>query len=179
MLMRHTKSINHKKFVLPSLCKGERLPSLQVIELIKKWIVRPYGLNKLQQTVDTISKLRWYLFSKFENDMSNPPPIVAASNLKIIRSPFIAFVLRRACWNFQQLPSFENYGWEFSQNKIVAIMADELPDPLALVELSVCNCTILCKNNHYKCAIGLFVKTKMKVKIINFNEYDSAEEDFQ
>lgn len=86
MLMRHTKSINHKKFVLLSLCKDERLPSLQVIELIKKWIVRPYGLNKLQQTVDTIAKLRWYLLSKFQSDISKLPPTVATLKFKISNS---------------------------------------------------------------------------------------------
>ena len=63
MLMEHTIFINDS-FIL-SLDKDKRLPSLQVIELIEKWIVRAYGGNKLQETVDTIPKLHWYLFSKF------------------------------------------------------------------------------------------------------------------
>ena len=108
MLMGHTKFINHKKFVLLSLCKDERLPSLQVIELMEKRIVKTDCGNKLQQTVDTIHKLQWYLFSKFQNNISKLPPIVATLKFKIFRNHFIAMVLRRACRNFQQLPSFEN-----------------------------------------------------------------------
>ena len=53
--------------------------------------------------------------------------------------------------DFQQLPSttpFENFGWENRQNKIENIMTDQLPSPLALVELSACSCKTLCKNNH-------------------------------
>ena len=33
----------------------------------------------------------------------------------------------------------------------MAIMTDELPAPMALVELSVCNCTTHCHNNRCKC----------------------------
>ena len=36
MLMGHTKFTNNKKFILLSLGKDERLPSLQVTELIEK-----------------------------------------------------------------------------------------------------------------------------------------------
>ena len=55
----------------------------------------------------------------------------------MIRSHFIALVLRRACWNFQQLPSFENYGRKIRQEKIVATLTDELPAQMSLVELSM------------------------------------------
>ena len=71
--MDHTKFISDKKFVLLSLGKDKQLPSLQVIESIEKWIVRAYDGNKLRQTVDTIPKLRWYLLSKFQSDISKLP----------------------------------------------------------------------------------------------------------
>ena len=47
MLMEHTKLISDQKFILLSLGKDERLRSLQVIESIKKWIVKASGGNKL------------------------------------------------------------------------------------------------------------------------------------
>ena len=146
--------------------------------------------NKLQQTVDAIPKLRWYLFPKFQSDISKLPP-TAPLKFKIFRSHFISMVLCRACWNFQELPSLENYGWEIRQNKIVAIMTDELPDPLALVEFSVCNGTTLCNSNLCKYQYNLpcidmckCISCQNEGERENYefdknNEYDSAEEDCQ
>ena len=51
-----------------------------------KWIVRAYGGNILQETVDTIPKLRWYLFSKFPIDISKFPPTIVAVKFKMIQS---------------------------------------------------------------------------------------------
>lgn len=67
--MEHTKLIKDKKFIFLSLDKNERLPSLQVMESIETWSVRAHDDNKLQKTVDTIPKPRWYVF-KFQSDIS-------------------------------------------------------------------------------------------------------------
>ena len=104
----------------------------------------------------------------------------------------MALVLCRACWNFQLLPSFENYDWEIHQDKIVALITDELPAALALVELIVCNCTILCNNNRSKCYKNNLPCTNMckcigcqnegeseNYEFDKNNEYDSAEENCQ
>ena len=90
-----------------------------------------------QQTVDTISKLQWYLFSKFQSDIIKLLPKLAALKFKIFRSHFIVLVLHRACWNFQQLPSLKDYDGEIRQDKIVAIMTDKLPAPLTLAEYAI------------------------------------------
>lgn len=68
--MEHTKLIKDKKFNFLSLDKNERLTSLQVMESIEKWSIRAYDDNKLQKTVDTVPKSRWYLFSNFQSDVS-------------------------------------------------------------------------------------------------------------
>ena len=71
-------------------------------------------------------------------------------------------------------------------------MTDELPAPLALVELSLCNCATLCNNNHCKCyknnlpctdvckSIGCQNEGESeKFEFDKNNEYDYAEEDRQ
>ena len=81
---------------------------------------------------------------------------------------------------------------EIHQDKIVAIMIDGLPAPLALVELNVCNFTTLCNNNHCKCyknnlpctdmckCIGCQIEDESQNYEFEKNkEYDSAEENFQ
>lgn len=128
--------------------------------------------------MDTVPKLQWYLFSKFQSDISKLPPTVAALKFKIFRSHFIALVPRRACWNFQQLPSFENYIREIRQDKTGAIMTDEQPAPLALVELSVCNCTTLCNNNRWKCYKNNLPCTKLCKYIDSQNKGESKNYEF-
>lgn len=54
--------------------------------------------------------------------------------------------------NMQRLPSFEGFGWEVVNDRIVPIMTDELPAPVALIELSVCSCKkAKCDSNRCKC----------------------------
>ena len=142
--------------------------------------------------MDNILKLRWYLFLKFQSNISKLPPAVATLKFKIFHSHFIALVLCRDCWNFQQFSSFKNYDWKIHQSKIVAITTNNLPSPLALVELSVWNFITLCNNNNCKCYKNNLACTDMckcigrqneggkeNYKFDKNNEYDSAKEDCQ
>ena len=113
----------------------------------------------------SIPMLRWCLFSKFQSDIGKRPPTVAALKFKFFHSDFIAVVPRRDSWNFQQLPSFD---------KIVALMTDKLPAPLALVESSVCNCATLWNNNRCKCNKNNLLCTDM-CKCIGFQNEDESE----
>ena len=126
-------------FNFSSIGKDDHLPSLEVLESIEKWLVQAYGGKKLPTNIDTIPKLRWYLFSKFQCSIEKLPPTVAALKLKVFRSHYVTLVLRRACMNLQRLLSFESYGWETMNDRIVPIMTEELPAPIALIELSVCS----------------------------------------
>jgi len=128
------------------------LPSLDTLVNIEKWIVEGYGGKKLPEDINSLPKLRWFLFSKFQCSVEKLPATAAALKLKIFRSHYVTLVLRRARINKQSLPSYEGFGWELSNECIVPIMTDELPAPIALIELSVCSCKKeKCESNRCKC----------------------------
>ena len=126
-----------------------------------------------QKTVDTIPKLRRYLLPKFQSDISKLPTTVVALKFKIFHTNFIALALHRVCWSFQRLLLFKNYGWEIGQDKTMAIMTDKLQAPLALMRLSVCNCTFLCNNNRCKWYKNNLSRTDISKYISCHNERES------
>ena len=130
---------------------SERLPCLEVLESLEKWIVVCYGGTKRPGTIETISQLRWYLYSKFQCDVEKLPPTAAALKYKIFRSHFVTLVLKRSLNQIQNIPSALNYGWESCDKVYNPIMTDELPAPLALIELSVCGCKTKCTTRRCKC----------------------------
>lgn len=136
---------------MDALGQNVHLPNLDTLETLEKWVVVAYGGNKRPVTVQTIPQLRWYMFSKFQSDVNKLPPTTAALKYKIFRCHYVALVLRRSLQTIQDLPSQLNFGWESSGNAYTPIMTDELPAPLALIELSVCSCTTKCSTNRCKC----------------------------
>ena len=127
------------------------MPSLHTLETLEQWLVIAYGGNKLPEDVQSIPQLRWYLFSKYQYEAEKLPPTPAAFKYKVFRSHFFTLVLRRSLVALQNLPNPLNYGWEMINNTISPIMTDELPAPLALIELSVCGCKTTCNSNRCKC----------------------------
>ena len=51
----------------------------------------------------------------------------------------------------QNLPSQEGFGWESTEDSLQPIMTDNLPAPVALIDLSMCGCKTDCTNNRCKC----------------------------
>ena len=68
---------------------------------------------------------------------------MSALKYKVFRSHYITMVLRRSLLPLQILPSPLNYDWEISDQRYVPIMTDELPAPLAIIELTS-NCKTNC-----------------------------------
>ena len=102
---------------LSALGNGEDLPNLSTLENLECFVVQMYGGNKTPKDITTIAKLRWFLFSKFQHD---------------------------ACPEIQDFSkSLCNNGWELNGSSLQLIMTNNLPAPLALIELRVCRC----KNN--------------------------------
>ena len=54
------------------------------------------------------------------------------------------YVLRLSLSTLQNFPPSLNYGWESSGKAYLPIHTDELPAPLALIELCVCSCKTKC-----------------------------------
>ena len=133
------------------LGQSENLPSIEVLEALQSWIVKSYGGKKRPEDVKTIPQLRWYLFTKFLCEVSKLPPTTAAFKYKVFRSHYVTLVLKISLLPMQNLPSPLDYGWERVNTSYLAIMTDELPAPLALVELSSCSCKTRCCNNRCKC----------------------------
>ena len=143
--------------------------------MLEQWIIKAYGGKHLPPNVTSLPQLRWYLYSKLQIDMERLPPTAGALKMKIFRSHFVTLVLRRSCINLQQLPPFENYGWENVDGKISAIMTDDLPAPLALIELSMCGCKTSCDTNRCKCYKNSLVCTEMCKCFDCKNDEDRAE----
>ena len=71
-------------------------------------------------------------------------------------------VLRRSHLPLQHLPVAVNYGWEADDSgSLIPIMTDDLPAPLALIELGSCNCKTECSTNRCKCRKNNFSCTDM------------------
>ena len=120
------------------------MPTLETIERLEKWVVTAYGEITRPATIKTIFELRWYFYSKFQSDISDSPPTTAALKYQIFRCHYIALVL-------QELPSPLSYSWECYGDTYKTTMTDELPAPIALIELSVCACKTKCVNDRCKC----------------------------
>ena len=110
------------------LGQSENLPSIEVLEALQSWIVKSYGGKKRPEDVKTIPQLRWYLFTKFQCEVSKSPPTTAAFKYKVFRSHYVTLVLKRSLLPMQNLPSPLDYGWERVNTSYLAIMTDELPE---------------------------------------------------
>lgn len=134
--------------------QGWKITTITHYWVKEKWIAWVYGGNKLQQTVDTTPKLPWYHFSKWQGNIRSFLLIVAALKFKTFHCHFVSWILhyyiKFMLELFSATPLFENYGWKILKDKIMAIMTNELPAPLALVELNVCICTTLYNKIHCK-----------------------------
>ena len=145
---------------LSNLGQCEALPDLFTITNIERFVVKVYG-DKKRTDVDTLSQLRWFLFSKFQYDAARLPPTMSALKYKIFRSHFVCLVLKRSDVPIQNLPPPESYGWELNNRSLDPIMTDNLPAPIALIELSVCSCKGDCSNKRCKCLKNELVCTDM------------------
>ena len=162
------------------LGSSECLPSLATLEALESFVVKLYGGTQRPHDMLTIPSLRWFLFCKNQHDVERLPPTMGALKNKVFRSHYITLVLRRSHLSHQHLPNPLNYGWENLDNILVPIMTDDLPAPLALIELSVCKCKGSCVNRRCKCVKHNLVCTDMcKCKSCenDGNGYDQSDED--
>lgn len=151
-------------YVLHALSKlGERedLPDLITLEHIEHFIVNAYGDGKKTCEITTLSQLRWFLFSKYQYHALQLPPTMSALKYKIFRSHYICMTLRKSNVGLQNLPPAQNYGWELNGLTLDPILTDNLPAPLALIELSVCGCKGDCSTNRCKCFKNNLICTDM------------------
>ena len=120
------------------------MPTLETIKSLERWDVTADGESKGPATIRTIAELRCYLYSKFQSDISDLPPKAAALKYNICRCHYIALILRKSLLTMQERLSPLIYGWENYGDTYKTIMEDELPAPIALIELSVCTCKTKC-----------------------------------
>ena len=130
---------------------SESLPTFDVLEELESFVVQTYTGDKCPGHINIIPELRWYQFSKFQTETDKLTPTASALKYKILRSHYVALVLKRSHLPLQNLPPPEDFGWEKIDGKLVPIMTDCLSTPMALIELSVCCCKLNCKTNRCKC----------------------------
>ena len=164
---------------LTQLGNGEQLPSLITLEDIERFVVNTYAKNK-DSGLTTLPQVRWYLFSKCQCDAASLPPTMSALKFKIFRSHYVCMVLKRAHLPYQQLPNPENYGWELNGDSLDPIMTDNLPAPIALIELSMCSCKTGCKTGRCRCLKHDLVCTDMcKCKNCENDGSDNSDDEFE
>jgi hypothetical protein len=86
---------------------------------------------------------------------------MSALKYKIFRSHIVARTLKRSHLPLQDLPSPQNYGWELNNTSLEPMMTDNLPAPLALIELIACGCNGDCGTQRCKCFKNNLVCTDM------------------
>ena len=145
------------------------------MEALEQFVVSTYGGEKQH---DSLNEIRWFFFSRYQRETEKLPPTFAAIKYKIFRSHFVALVLKRSHRPIQTLPNVENYGWENIDERLCPIMTDNLPAPLALLEMSSCNCKSGCSSKRCKCRKNGFTCTDMcKCVSCKNNDEDEDEDD--
>ena len=133
-----------------NLGESETLPTLQTLEALEKFVVKLYASS--DSACETLADLRWFLFSRYQLDAEKLPPTFEAFKYKVFRSHFINFVWRRCHLPFQNLPCPENYGWDVDiEGSYDPIMTQNLPAPIAIIEMSSCSCKTGCSTNRCSC----------------------------
>ena len=76
------------------------------------------------------------------------------------------------------------YGWEKDGGVYIPVMTDQLPAPIAVIEMSVCKCNQGCANQRCKCRKNKLVCTEMcqcseceNVVNDSENEWESDDDD--
>ena len=126
--------------------------------------------------INTLAKLRWFMFSRYQCNSKNLPPPFGALKYKIFCSHYVTLTLKCAVVSKQNFPSFLNYGWEIVEKDIMPILTDNLPVPLAIIELTACGYKTGCKTNHCKCRKNGFTCRDM-CKCVQFENIDCWTED--
>ena len=134
-----------------NLGNSEELPDLDTLEEIEHFVVSAFSEGKKTGDIKTLAKLCWFLFSKYQLHASQLPPTFSALKYKIFRKHYICLMLKRSNVSMQHLPPTQNYGWELIGDSLDAMLTDNLPAPLALIELSVCGCQGDCQTRRCKC----------------------------
>ncbi len=167
---------------LANLGNQEALPDLTTLEHIERFVASAYTDKRLCKSISSLPVLRWNLFSKFQWEAGQLPPTSSALKCKVFRSHFCCIVLKRSLQGTQNLPSPEGYGWEINDGTLEQIMTDNLPAPIALIELSVCSCKTGCTTKRCKCLKHKLICTDM-CKCQNCendnNFYDENYDDFE
>ena len=136
---------------LSDLGTSQNLPRLETLEALEYFVVQLYGGDKLPSHIQSLPQLRWHLYSKYQLDAEKLPPTTSALKYKVFRCHFVTMVLRKSLVAIQNLPPPEGFGWEKIEDSLQPIMNDNLPAPIALIELSMCGCKTVCTTNRCKC----------------------------
>ena len=108
------------------------------------------GRNRLLNSIQIIPQLRWYMFYKFQCEISNLSPTTAALKYNIFHCHYVILVLRCSLSTLQNIRPMLSYGWESSGEAYWPILTDEVLAHLALIELSVYFCKTKSATNRFK-----------------------------
>ena len=96
-------------------------------------------------SVENLSSLRWYLFSKHQFNSDKLPPTSSALNTKILRSHFVSTLWSQSHCSQIQLLDPTTHGWKrLIDESLQPITTDLPPAPEAIVEMSLCKCKRSC-----------------------------------
>ena len=113
--------------------------------------------------VDSLSSLRWFLFSKHQYENERLPPTRASFWQKVLRANFTASEWKSSHVARPILDDPKKHGWYWNEQNgaYSPVMTTLSPAPESVVELSICRCTTGCKTLRCKCKKNNFVCTEM------------------
>ena len=84
----------------------------------------------------SLAEARWVLYTKLQ-DSNKLPPTADALKFKILRSHLTCLVWKSSHLRSTILSDRVYYGWEKDGGVYIPVMTDQLPAPIAVIEMSV------------------------------------------
>ena len=112
-----------------ALGSTESIDSLDnLIEMLQEFSLDLYCRHR-PDTVKDIASLRYYLFSKYQENLAHLPPTVEALRKKVKLSYYVAYVLKHTLDAHPFYPDPTSFGWVLSEGTLAPISTKHLPAP--------------------------------------------------
>ena len=139
-LLRTLSSLGCTETLSPRVLSG-----LTVFDIQLYWSKRKDDGGRFGH-IDDIGKLRWQMYSKYQTEGKNLPPIPSALHFHLLRCNYVCLTLKKTrFWIFTNntiQPSIgDNHSWNLIEGSLPkAIMTYKLPAPELSIDLTTCKC---------------------------------------
>jgi hypothetical protein len=104
-----------------------------------------------QTEIESVKKLRWWLFRKKQAESERLPPTPDALRQAILRAHHQTFVWNQATVTNPVIPPPADHGWKQDGDRWIPIMTTQLPAPESVLHLVKCGCKKQCRTERCSC----------------------------